>query len=244
MTDLRPALWAVAIYIGIVFVATYLTYAVAEAPLDTWGALMRNLPLQILLLVLCGAYVSRYSGWSAVGFQTVQWSAIVWLVPSIVLIGTMAVVTLPRLAKDGTLPMGPVQIGLLLLVPALIGLTEEIMFRGILLRAALKRMPVARAMLLSAGLFGLMHGVNSVTGQTFSATFQQAVFAFLVGLFLAPVALRAGSLWVVIIWHAVWDFLVYATQLTGIIHHYALIGILIQTLTCMWLWARLVDARA
>jgi membrane protease YdiL (CAAX protease family) len=178
-------------------------------------------------------------GWRQIGFSRTRWSGIFWLLPSLAVMVPMLVSLLPHIAQVTADPKVTI---LLCVVPALIGLTEEIMFRGVLLRAAMARLSVFNAMLLSATLFALMHGIIGIGGQPGLITVQQIAFAFLVGIFLAPIAIATGTLWIVIIWHAVWDMLVYASQIAGIAHHYALIGIMVQALISIWLWARLVRA--
>jgi membrane protease YdiL (CAAX protease family) len=209
-----------------------------QAPADTGAVLSALLPVQIILIVLCVLAVRRI-GWGNIGFAKSRWSGAIWLLPSIAVMVAMLFSLLPFMGQITAEPKVTI---LLLVVPALIGLTEEIMFRGVLLRAAMARFPVFNAMLLSATLFALMHGIIGIGGQPGLITIQQMAFAFLVGIFLAPIAIAAGTLWVVIIWHAVWDMLVYASQMVSIAHHYALIGIMVQALISVWLWARLVRA--
>ena len=240
MTGLLRALGAVGAYYAILFAATVLTFRIGAPPEDTGDVLWSLLPVQLALFCLCAVYVSRCASWRAIGFGRVHWRGFVWLIPSCVVLALMAISLLPHVPG---LARAPGTLLLLVAVPALIGITEEIMFRGILLRAAMARLPLFSAMLLSATLFALMHGIIGIGGQPVIVTSQQVAFAFLVGVFLAPIAVETRSLWGVIIWHGVWDFLVYASQIAGITHHYALIGIMIQALVSVWLWARLVRAQ-
>lgn len=243
MTNLGRAVLAALIYIGIVGVATVFVFRVFATPLDTVSVMWRTLSLQIILLFFCYLYVKRYTDWHTIGFRSLNWGALLWLLPVVALVLVMGFVVINTVTagNDFSLPVSTV--GLLVVVPLLVGLTEEIMFRGILLRAALARLPVFQAMLLSASLFSLMHCVNVFTGQPALATSQHAAFAFLVGVFLAPIALKLGNLWPLIIWHAAWDFMVYSSQMVGVVHHYALIGIMIQTLVSIWLWVQLIGAK-
>ncbi|SFR45891.1 CAAX protease self-immunity [Yoonia tamlensis] len=238
MAGLGRVCAAAAGYFAILIVATLHRFGAGQGPDDTQAVLYALLPVQLLLLLLCMVALRPF-GWRAAGFGRIHWAGVAWLLPVI----AVMVLMLGGLAGDiPALRAQPRLLVLLVAVPVLIGITEEIMFRGIILRAAMARLPVFYAMLLSALLFALMHGIIGVSGQPASVTFQQMGFAFLVGIFLAPIAIAAGNLWVVIIWHAVWDMLVYASQWAGVLHSYALIGIMIQTLISVSLWARLVRA--
>lgn len=95
-------------------------------------------------------------------------------------------------------PDGPfdalVSLGAIALAPAL---CEEIVFRGAALPAFLRRLGAAWAVFLTALLFGLIH-----VEWTGSLSFYRVPFAFSVGLGLALLRIRTGSLWASILAHA------------------------------------------
>lgn len=98
---------------------------------------------------------------------------------------------------------------------ALVGWSEEVMFRGLWLRGLYRSIGISGAIIGSSLLFGAMHVLNVfLTGDLRGAVIQ-ATAAFLSGVFLAAVRLRSGSLWTGIVLHALWDagtFLVAAGQ--------------------------------
>ncbi len=73
------------------------------------------------------------------------------------------------------------------------GVLEEILFRGLLLGALLPRGP-RRAVWLSALAFGLGHALNLLGGAGTGETAAQIVCACAVGVMLALLALRCGSI--------------------------------------------------
>lgn len=88
----------------------------------------------------------------------------------------------------------------------LVGVSEELMFRGILLRGALERMTITKALILSSILFGLVHVSNVfITGLLLDSVIQ-ATAAFMSGIFYVAVRIRTRSLYPMIIVHALWDF--------------------------------------
>ncbi|KJZ20740.1 CPBP family intramembrane glutamic endopeptidase [Loktanella sp. S4079] len=240
MIKIRSALGLLILYLMILFCAAVVTFRLSEPPTDTIAVMWRLLPVKLLLLALCLGYVRYFSDWYSIGFRRPHWPSLLWLLPSIALMAVMAS-DVAGTEDQRLIGLAAETWGLLVVVPLLIGITEEIVFRGVLLRALNDRLPVFWAMLISAALFALMHFINDLNGQPWMATLQQVGFAFLVGVFLAAVALRTGNLWGVIIWHALWDFLVYLSRIAEVLHPYALIGIMIQTLVSLWLWAQLIQ---
>lgn len=87
----------------------------------------------------------------------------------------------------------------------LVGLVEELIFRGLLFRALLKRMPVPGAIAISAATFALGHLINLLTGQGGLDTLVQVIFALAWGFLFTFVFYRSGSLWICILSHAVID---------------------------------------
>jgi membrane protease YdiL (CAAX protease family) len=88
---------------------------------------------------------------------------------------------------------------------ALVGWSEEVMFRGVWLRGLFRSYGIWAAILGSSVLFGAMHVLNVFLTGDFRGAVLQAVAAFLSGVFLAAVRLRTGSLWTGIVLHGLWD---------------------------------------
>lgn len=88
---------------------------------------------------------------------------------------------------------------------ALVGLSEEFMFRGVLFRALRSRLHAWPALLLTSVMFGGIHVMNVfITGKLLDAAVQ-ATAATLSGFIFMALLLRTGSLWVPIVYHALFD---------------------------------------
>jgi membrane protease YdiL (CAAX protease family) len=88
---------------------------------------------------------------------------------------------------------------------ALVGWSEEVMFRGVWLRGLHRSFGIWVAIIGSSLIFGAIHLLNVfLTGDLHGAVLQAAA-AFLSGVFLAAVRLRTGSLWTGIVLHGLWD---------------------------------------
>jgi membrane protease YdiL (CAAX protease family) len=88
----------------------------------------------------------------------------------------------------------------------LVGLSEELMFRGVLLQAFRRTVSIWPAVWLTTLAFGAIHILNVfMTGELRSALIQSTAAA-LSGLLFIALRLRTGSLWPCIVVHGLWDF--------------------------------------
>ncbi len=97
----------------------------------------------------------------------------------------------------------------------LVGLSEELLFRGIVLPAYLdKRGSRIKAVLIASFLFSIFHLSNLFGGLGMSGMAAQLFNAMLMGLTLAGLALEIGFLTPIIIFHFLYDFLLIASNYT------------------------------
>jgi sodium transport system permease protein len=80
---------------------------------------------------------------------------------------------------------------ILLLMAVAPAICEELAFRGFILNGLRQALKPVNAVLISAVLFGAMHGL-----------LQQSIVAAMTGIILGFVALKTGSLWPCIVYHA------------------------------------------
>jgi membrane protease YdiL (CAAX protease family) len=80
-----------------------------------------------------------------------------------------------------------------------VGFTEELLFRGYILRNLGERIPLWGALTVSSALFGLFHGLH--------ASVADLAEIMLGGFMLGLLRLAAGTLWLPIGLHAAWDFI-------------------------------------
>ena len=129
---------------------------------------------------------------------------------------------------------------ILLVNSCAVGLSEELMFRGVIFGALRERLTLSRAVLLSALAFGSIHSLNAlITGEIVGSLLQSCI-AVGMGLWAASLRLRTGSIYPSIVLHALWDLallivLAHGTTsgLSGAISLIAIIGALVLGI---WGW--------
>ena len=98
----------------------------------------------------------------------------------------------------------------------LVGVSEEIMFRGILFRAFEPVMSIWPAIILTSCLFGAMHTLNVLITGELSAALLQSIAAGMSGVVFVAIVIRTGSIWPAIIYHFLWDCLIFLAA--GVAH--------------------------
>lgn len=91
----------------------------------------------------------------------------------------------------------------------LVGLSEEVMFRGVLFRALLENARVWTAIIVTTVLFGAVHVLNGFTTGDWGHALLQAVAAGMSGLIFIAMVIRTGSIWPAIIYHFLWDCMLF-----------------------------------
>lgn len=126
----------------------------------------------------------------------------------------LVILLLLSLAVLTGLPPGPV-IGWLLLNTLLIGISEELMFRGVLFAALRQAMSIRRALVVAGVLFGAVHILNGFLTGAFLVAGVQSLTAFMSGMLFLAVVVRTGSLLPAIILHWLWDFSIFCLSAGG-----------------------------
>lgn len=116
-----------------------------------------------------------------------------------------------QMMSQDTSVVSPVEIFFFAATMFLIGWTEELIFRGVILNLFLERFQktqggILSAILLSGVLFGAVHLTNVFQGVTLISAAVQALEGALLGIILGAVYVRTGNIWLVIAYHATVDF--------------------------------------
>ena len=105
---------------------------------------------------------------------------------------------------------------ILIIDTALIGIAEEVMYRGILLGAMAKKMNPLIAILLSSILFCTLHLLNVIGGLSVSELIGQLGSTFVMGVFLGAIYLDTRNILFPIIFHSSWDYILLSDSLADV----------------------------
>lgn len=118
----------------------------------------------------------------------------------------------------------------------LVGVVEELIFRGLLFRALLERDAPPVAITISAVTFGIGHIVNLLAGQGGLESLFQVIFAIAWGFLLTLVFYHSGSLLVCIFVHGMVDvFAKFATGVSRSDYIYIIATIVVSIVYCLYL---------
>ena len=187
--------------IGMFYMKTFMgiTYGQPEMMNLFWFIL-------IILNAINAFWVTRYFSWPTIGFRSLDRKQLLWFLPAIIVLIAMWVVFLSGLARASLSAAQWQLFALVGFTTLLVGLGEEIMYRGIVLHAFLTTGRVRWAMLVSAIAFSLLHAVNFLGGYPLQAVPIQLLNTFQFGFFFAPLMLKLNNILPLILFHWLWDF--------------------------------------
>lgn len=209
--NLKQSIWLLVLLILIAIGLTILIViigAIIDEPLYEYDYFSGLLPLASFILILC--YVSHRTGrtWAdmlPLAIIHIDYNWRMWLSVGLSIFGLGIVLTELSNAVISVLPMSEVfqdifhqsfgkktsYLSALFVAVVVAPLTEEIVFRGIILKGLLAHCTQNRAIIWSAILFGLFH----LNPWQFSV-------AFILGFVFAYWVIQTGSLWPAILGHA------------------------------------------
>ena len=166
-----PSTLLTALYCGalLILVTAFYIRRIEKRPLSTIGLSRRRVLPRYLLGLGIGVLMMALTSWPAFVLEEVVWK--------------------------GFTPIVPVFFGAFVIQ----GASEEVLFRGMLLSSMARKTGVFTAVMLSSGLFALMH----------LATFEGLLYLltlFGLGVLMAVVTIRTNSLWAACGLHTAWNF--------------------------------------
>lgn len=206
-----PRVWiGLVVWIGYIVVVFTIQKATG-IPYDTWGDSAGNLflgaGLSLIIATVLLAITTSLLGWWRPAIHEAHRSRHKWpiFVPILV-----AVAALVNLAGTDWSAYSAAFLGASVVL-LLVGFTEELVHRGLLLTALRSRLSEVWVWFLSSALFAVMHLVNVLLGAPLAGTVSQVGAAFLAGTAFYILRRVTGSLIWAMVLHGVWDFSVFAT---------------------------------
>lgn len=244
LSKLKIAVLAAVLYTAVMGVAMFYMKAVRGI---TYGEPEMMTVFWIVLLglnLLNVFWMTRYFSWQAIGFRPLNRQQLLWFLPSIAVLIAMWVVCLSGFRQTSLSAAQWQLFAVAGFTTLLVGLGEEIMYRGIVLHAFLLTRRVWLAMLVSAIGFSLLHAVNVFGGMPLLGVSMQLIMTFLFGFFFAPLMLKLNNIVPLILFHWLWDFVLYAAPLLGeqvqsSVSAIALLNIPIEIIVGIVLWRQI-----
>jgi membrane protease YdiL (CAAX protease family) len=106
------------------------------------------------------------------------------------------------------LPAGNV-ITFVLINTLLVGISEELMFRGVLFHGSWSKFGAVKTVWITGIIFGGVHSLNGFITGDFAAATGQALGVLTMGVMFGALRLQLGSLYPLMIVHWLWDFSVF-----------------------------------
>lgn len=172
-----------------------------DSIVEVIGFLSSGLAWNVVAGIAVLALASRLMGLRNSGFRSPDFRAMARLIwfPILTL--------LPFYAIGFAIGLPPPRAILFLAVnTALVALSEEWMFRGVLFQGLRSRLSIWPAVALTSVLFGSVHVLNAFALGDLRLATAQAVAAAMTGLLLIALMLRTGSIWTAVAYHMVWNF--------------------------------------
>ena len=175
----------------------------------TAESIVRAVTIPVGLSVVFGVVIVSWLGWwNRVLHEPLRLGRWAWIFPGLMIVSILVVTDYPLLGD-----VGLKMTSTLLVSSLLVGIGEELMFRGITLEAMRRvgETTELRAALWTAVIFGGVHVTNIFTEG--SGAFIQAAIVSVAGLYFYIARRVSGGLVVPILLHAAWDFSLFSGTL-------------------------------
>ncbi|MDG6882403.1 CAAX amino terminal protease self- immunity [Phocoenobacter uteri] len=169
----------------------------------------------IMTALVIGAAI-RFFSWKDLGFTALNTKQLLWLVPMFIVILLMGFDIVEFVMNHDISSEKWSLFALIGFTTFLVGFSEELLYRGIILGAFIKQNRLIAGVFTSAIIFSLLHSMNILGGLTFSAMVIQLLMTFIAGLFFALLRIKAVSIIPLMIFHWLWDFFLIAGGLLGV----------------------------
>jgi len=169
---------------------------------DTTSNVMKAIVLPVGVGALVLLLVTYFLGWWRPVFRdedrAPRWTL---LIPAFMAVAVLAgLITADWGGRESSF------IAWLLVGTLFVGIAEEVLTRGLLLTAFRGGMGEVGVWFWTSLVFGLLHSLNILFGQSVGATILQIAFAFVLGSVLYACRRATGLLVIPIVLHALWDF--------------------------------------
>lgn len=135
-----------------------------------------------------------------------------WLLPFVLILILIIIFSINTADFNNDFPL----ILLIGITTLLVGFSEEVMFRGIVLNTLIEKRSTLFSIIFSSILFSSLHIVNIFGGLDLIGVPLQLLSTFLFGLIFSCLSLLIKNIIPLILYHFIWDFIIVSEPLTHI----------------------------
>lgn len=214
MNKKKIAIFTTIIYVIVLGSGLYLYSWFAGNKVDEIEKLLVSLISQIMAVICIVYIVNKHYGWKNVGFRRIKLKNTIWFFPYIAILVPMVWEFLINTFKNAASFSASTWAGLFItfLGALSVGFSEEVIFRGIYLESFKSDKTVIKAMIISYLGFSVFHIVNLFLGNSFAQVFITIIVSSLLGFSFIALAIKLESIWLNIIFHTTWNFILISSQ--------------------------------
>lgn len=246
VVERRPISFALGT-LGFIIALTLVSQLVLEAVFSNLTGDGVSLVINWIYVAFSIALVAWLGWWKRIRLtERVNRNAVVYLLPlfALAFLPLAFGLSIPEisLVEGATLPNWAAVVTIVVGVALGAGVAEELLYRGVLLRALEPRGRLFAAVLTGA-LFGLTHFSRVILGASIEEWVLGVVLQLPLAIGLAAVAFRLDSLWPLITWHFVADITLTTAPTASAAYVLGLLGLSV-IIGVMGLWLLWQDRRA
>lgn len=172
---------------------------IADSEANTRRGILVPVAIALAALLAYAAATGRLAG--AFAYAPTISAPWLWIVPGLIVAGILI-----RFASTDWRALGARRVLTVVVASLLVGTSEELLIRGLFLHdlqaSGLSPLWVA---VVSSVVFGVLHGMNILTGQDVQTTLAQVISTTFMGLAFFTTLALTGTLWAPILLHALFD---------------------------------------
>ncbi|BES64936.1 hypothetical protein SANA_13750 [Gottschalkiaceae bacterium SANA] len=198
----KQAIKFAALYVGVMGLGMYVMYHIFGISYDSPNIAKVLIYVEVALTAIAVGVNNHF--FNNAGFKKLDPKGLKWFIPYFIILAViLALIIFTADREKGFNIWLTVQI---LVTTLLVGISEEVMFRGIVFHTFLENGNVKRAIFISAIAFALLHSVNVLGGLPLAGMLYQLFSTFVFGMIFACLAYKMKNLTLLIVYHWIWDF--------------------------------------
>lgn len=214
MNSKKKAYKIILIYLAIQIIGTFFKSSVGASN-QSITYQVYNLIIQMLSTSIIIFIIRKDFDWKEIGFGKVKRKYLYLILPHLLIILCMINTFIIGVAQNSSHYNITIWINLfIILVGSLAaGFCEEVLFRGVLLNTLRKNNSLVYSMVISSVGFSILHITTILSGKSIFYAIINVIIASLLGSAFVALLLKINNLWPLIIYHALWNYILIASDI-------------------------------